>query len=81
VSCTRVQLEGLLNIVELNDRLMERARTVPLGGWIRAVGYDTAPADTQMLERRALDQVAPDHPGYVPLACMTPICRRLSVIR
>lgn len=55
---------------ELLDLIAARAAETPVGGWIRARGYDQVKLDTGVHPTRDdLDRVAPDHPVFITRAC------------
>jgi predicted amidohydrolase YtcJ len=61
-----VSSEVVGSLAELTQRVMERARSIPPGTWIRASRYDDAKmVEGRLLTRWDLDEVAPDHPVMV----------------
>ncbi len=67
VDCAYPRVKSVADIV---DKIAERVRATPEGGWVRGWGYDDS-----KLEERAhptrwdLDRVSPDNPVYVRRTC------------
>lgn len=60
VDCSPARVRSIEEIVEA---VRERARATPLGGWVRAAGYDeSALAEGRHPTRWDLDRAAPRHP-------------------
>ena len=61
-----VDLVGTRSYEEVIERVVERARTVPEGEWIRGRGWDQNDwAVTQFPTHEALSRAVPDHPVYI----------------
>ena len=61
-----VDLVGTRSYDEVIERVVERARTVPEGEWIRGRGWDQNDwAVTQFPTHEALSRAVPDHPVYI----------------
>jgi predicted amidohydrolase YtcJ len=61
-----VDLVGTRSYDEVIARVVERARTVPKGDWIRGRGWDQNDwSDTRFPAHDALSRAVPDHPVYL----------------
>jgi hypothetical protein len=61
-----VDLVGTRSYEEVIERVVERARNVPEGEWIRGRGWDQNDwAVTQFPTHEALSRAVPDHPVYI----------------
>ncbi len=66
VALRTVDLVATRSYDEIIQRVVERARTVPEGEWIRGRGWDQNDwADTRFPTHEALSRAVPDHPVYL----------------